>query len=165
LRIEQGAVIWNDPTSQQSVDIPLESYNDAQFSSIAVKQTPSTFPFVFYDNGAFPLKTITVWPVPTVATGLRLWLREPLVDLTNLDSVISYPPGYERAIRFCLALELAPELGKEPAEIITSTAARAKADLAAMNAVPQYMSGDGGMSGHRTSFNWITGGFVPFGVK
>jgi len=165
LLIEQAKTIWNDPLSQQAVMIPIELLNDSQYASLSVPNTPSTFPLALYDNGQFPLKTITVFPVPTVNTGIRLWLREPLVDLTNLDAYCSYPPGYERAFRFCLAVEVAPEFGKTCDPNVEGTAARAKEDLKSMNTVPQYMSGDGGMGNQPSTFNWITGNFLPFGPR
>jgi hypothetical protein len=143
----------------------MSMLNDAQYAAIAVKQTPSTFPFSFYDNGNFPLKTISVWPVPTLNTGIRLWLREPLIDFSDLNAIVSYPPGYERAFRFCLAVELAPEFGKTIPSEVLGTAIKSKTDLAMMNSVPQYMSGDGGLNRERKSFNWISGGFVPFGPR
>ena len=162
LRIEQMTVIWNDPTSQQATDLPVALLTDSQYSDISVKNTPSSFPFAAYDNGNYPMKTISMWPVPSVSTGLRCWLRQPLINFDNIDEVIQYPPGYERAFRFCLAVEIAPEFGKTPDGIVASTAIKAKSDLANMNADPQYTTGDGGLNKSRRSWNWITGNLVPW---
>lgn len=155
LRIEQATIIWNDPLSIQAVDISMAELNDAQYSSIAVKNTPSTFPLYFYDNGNFPLKTISVFPVPNTGSSVRLWLRQPLVNFQDLDQFVQYPPGYERAFTYCLALELAPEFGKTPSPEVLGIAAKSKADLASFNAEPQYMTGDGALSGDRKPWNWI----------
>lgn len=165
MEIEQAYVIWNDPTLNQAVDIPIALCNDSQYASIAVKNTPSSFPFAIYDNGNYPLRTISTWPVPTVATGIRLWLRQPLIDFINLDSPTVYPPGYERLFRFNLAVELAAEFGKMIDQSIVAIAAQAKYDIARTNTVPQYMSGNAGLTGKRTNWNWITGNFVPFGPR
>jgi len=162
LRIEQCYVVWNGNMSPQGVDLGVSVLNDAQFASIAVKNTPSSFPFALYDDGGYPNKSIQLWPVPTGSVQLRLWLREPLVDFTNIDTIISYPPGYERAFRFSLAAELAAEFGKDIPNQVASTANSAKQEIATMNAVPQYLTGDGGLSKSRQAFNWITGGMVPW---
>ena len=165
LRIEQAYVIWNDPTSAQAVDLPVQLLTDSEFAAISVKNTPSSFPFALYDNGNYPLKTVSVWPVPSTPTGMRMWLRQPLVDFTNLDQLISYPPGYERAFRFCLAVEIAPEFAKTVDPVVAQTALKAKQDLASMNSEPQHMCGDGGLSAGRIPFNWITGGFSTWGPR
>jgi len=159
LVIEQAFVVWS--SGAQTVDLPVALLNDSQFASIAVKETPSSFPFAMYDNGNFPIKTVSVWPVPTVSTPMRLWLREPLLDMANLDSVIVYPPGYERAFRFNLAVELAPEFGKAVAQSVSATALSSRLAIARLNATPQYSIGDGGLNAQRSPFNYITGGFLP----
>jgi hypothetical protein len=165
IEIEQAFVIWNDPTSQQAVDLPLGLLNDSQYAAIAVKNTPSSFPFGLYDNGNYPLRTISVWPIPTVATGLRLWLRQPLIDFTNIDAYTDYPPGYERCFRFNLAVELAVEFGKTIDQSIIAIAEQSKFDIARTNTVPQYMTGNAGLTGRKNTWNWITGNFVPFGPR
>lgn len=158
MRIEQAYVIWN--SSGQTVDIPMEPMNDSQWADITVKLTPSTFPFAFYDDGAYPIKNVSVWPVPTAATPIRLWLRQPLMDFTNLDQQVTFPLGYERAFRFNLAVELAAEFGKAIPPEVASVAVTSHYNIAKMNAVPQYMKGDGGLGAGRRPWNYISGGFV-----
>lgn len=161
MQIQQAYIEWN--SGAQTVSLPVALLNDAQFASISVKNTPSSFPFALYDNGNYPLRTITVWPVPTVSTPITLWLMQPLIDPTNLDAPVSFPPGYERAFRFNLAVEIAPEFGKQVPESIMMTAATAKENLMKLNSVPQYLSGDGGLAQRRQPpWNWITGGFTPW---
>jgi hypothetical protein len=160
MRIEKAYTIWNDPTSLQAVDIPISKMNVEQWAALAVKNTPSTFGFGLYADNNYPITNVKLWPIPNQSTAVRLWLREPLVNFTNLNEVIQYPPGYERAFRFCLAVELAAEFGKDIPEIVLQTAITAKAELASLNAYPRYSNGDGGLSGRRKGFNWITGGFA-----
>lgn len=162
LRIEQAYVIWNDPMSAQALDLNMSNLTDSEWASIPIKNTPSNFPFSYYDNGNFPIKSISVWPVPTQSTGIRFWLRQPLVDFTNLNEIVQYPPGYERAFRFNLACELAAEFGKEIPPRIEQIAHESKGEIAKLNADPQYQTGDGGLSKGRRSFNYITGGFVAW---
>lgn len=163
MRIEQAYVIWNDPLSVQAVDITMQALNDAQFASLAVKNTPSNFPFAFYDNGNYPLRTLSLWPIPTQSTGIRFWLWQPLIDFTNLNTIVQYPPGYERAYRYNLAVELAPEFGKMVPPQVAAIAEASMANLATLNSTPQYMTGDNGLNGAKNhGFNWITGGFFNF---
>lgn len=147
----------------QPVDMPITMANDAQWASIAVKSITTTFPTVLYDNGNYPLRTISLWPIPEGEQTITLWLWQPLLNFTNLDETIVFPPGYERAIRYALAVEIAPEFGKTLAPEVVATAGRAKSELKSMNSVPQYQNFDASMLGSRSSnFSWITGNFVPF---
>ena len=153
------------PNSPQQLDIAMQSLTVEQYAGIAVKNTPSTFPFAFYDNGNFPLREISLFPIPNGPADIVLWLWEPLIDLTNIDAEVRYPPGYERAFRFNLACELAAEYGKTVAPEVTQRAINSKLELERLNSNPVYLRGDGGMSrsGRNRLFNWITGGFWQMG--
>jgi hypothetical protein len=151
--------------SPQQLDIAMQPLTDAQYAGIAVKNTTSSFPFAFYDDRAYPLRTITKFPVPGPGNELAMWLREPLLDLTSLDAVVDFPPGYERALRYNLACELAPEFGKTVQMEVSQRALAGIADIQRLNSVPRYIKGDGGMTrnGRNRYFNWITGNFWSFG--
>jgi len=140
--------------------IPLESQTDAQWSSISVKGTPAVFPLKFYDTGDYPLRTIKVWPIPSAANGVELWLWQPLSNF-NLDDPIAFPPGYERALRFALAIELAPEFGKDLPPQVPIAARAAKAIIKRLNSSPQVMVTDRGIAtGRTTMFNYLKGDTV-----
>jgi hypothetical protein len=162
MQINQAYVHYQAGGSQP-IDMPITLANDAQWASIAVKSVQTTFPTVLYDNGNYPLRTISLWPIPVDTQEITLWLWQPLLNFANLDQEITLPPGYERAIRFSLAVEIAPEFGKTLGDDIIAKAIKAKAELKSLNAVPQYQNFDQSLQGKRTSyFNWLTGNFVPF---
>lgn len=147
--------------SQQQVDIAMQILTIHQYADISVKNTPSTFPFALYDDGNYPLRTITLFPIPTGPASIVLWLRAPLVDLTNLDQVVNFPPGYERAFRYNLAINIAPEFGKTVSPEINEIAVSSILALERLNQYPVYKVGDGGMTRNSNGkqFNWITGNF------
>jgi hypothetical protein len=164
MNIENAYARLNAGSAQQ-LDIAMQSLTDAQYAGISVKNTSSTFPFAFYDDGAYPLRTITLFPIPNGQSEIVLWLREPLIDLVDLDQPVMYPPGYERAFRFNLAVELAAEFGKTLPTQVIAVASVSKLELERLNSVPRYLHGDSGMSrtGKGRFFNYITGGFWKFG--
>lgn len=167
MKIEAAYTIWNDSLSAQAVDIPIQLLTMEQYASISVKNTPSTFSFALYDDNSYPVRIITMFPIPTSATGVRLWLREPLVDATyeSLDQPINYPEGYERMFRFNLAVELAAEYGKAIPQEVLRTANESKDALARMNQAPMFKKGDSGLTprNHGVTWNYITGNFNYWG--
>lgn len=166
MNIEQAQARLNSGSPQQ-LDISMQSLTDSQYAGIAVKNTTSTFPFAFYDNGNYPVRTIYIFPIGATGSEIVLWLRQPLLDPNLLDDPVTYPPGYERAFRFNLAIELAAEFGKSIPDQVMSVATAAKLELERLNSTPRFLIGDGGMtrSGKNRYFNWITGNFWNFGNR
>lgn len=160
--ISQAYVNWNAGLTAQ-VDLPVAILTDSQYASISVKNTPSAFAFSIYNNGNYPLNTISCWPVPNQNGVMTLWLVEPLIDYDNIDDEVQYPPGYYDAFCYSLAVHLGPELQKEVPQSIVSLAMNSKAAIAKLNSVPQYLSGDAGLTSNRQrQFNYITGNFVQW---
>lgn len=144
------------------IDIPIEKLNMDQYNAIAVKNTASVFPLKFYDDGNYPLRTLTFWPIPTQINGCRLWLWQPLVDPETIDDEVNFPKGYERALRYALAVEIAAEFGKEVPDVVKRIANNSKALIKRLNSSPQIMRGDISIASERTSlFNYVTGDTIP----
>lgn len=92
-----------------TVNSPLSIITDQQYNDIPDK-TVGGVPFmVNYDNG-YPTGTLRFFYVPSSAYPVFLLTEKPLTTFT-LDTVISLPPGWERALVYNLAVELAPEYG------------------------------------------------------
>lgn len=91
----------------ENIDYPLTIIDTAQgYNRIAYKSTTSDISgALFYDN-AYPLGTIFLYPVPTVANTLYLFSWKQLQSFTSLTAQVSLPPGYERALKYNLAKEL-----------------------------------------------------------
>jgi hypothetical protein len=107
MRIE-SAYARLDNGTQQELDIAMQPLTFTQYANIAVKNTPSTFPFAYYDDGAWPLRTISLFPVPTGPADIVLWLREPLIDL-QLSAIDGYAitnagTGYTNGVYFNVKL-------------------------------------------------------------
>lgn len=112
---------YNISFGPNTLSIPLNKIGDEDYASIGLRGLRSTYPTVWYDDGNFPLRTLYFWPVPAQAWAVELWLWEPLDQNVDLDAELNLPPGYERYLRYKLAMELAPEFGKTvPPEVMTS---------------------------------------------
>lgn len=124
-----------------NVDYPLTIITPQQYQTeIAIKSISSQIPeYLTYDNG-YPLGTITMFTVPTSGSTLRLLSSKPLSNLSALTTTVDLPPGWKRALKNNLAIELAPEYGVEVPQLVQRNAALSlgaiKRSTAINNAMP-----------------------------
>ena len=155
MSIEQAYVHYMPSVGAQIVDLPIVELNDAQWAAIAVKGTTSTFPMKMYDNGNYPLRTLYFWPIPNQTQEVTLWLWQPLIDFNTLDDLVTFPPGYERAFKYNLAVECAPEFGKQVPAEVAQVAVESFREIKNRNNVPQVMQSGKGITAKKSVFNWI----------
>jgi hypothetical protein len=152
---------WIITNVSNTAALPIAQANDSQWASIPIKQLTAVFPTIMYDNGNYPLRTIYLYPIPTQYQVIALWLWQPLDYYDTIDDQVAFPPGYERALIYNLAVELAPEFGKLVPEDVLATAINSKMTLAAINSSPQTMSHDRSLGQSGSVWNWIYGDTVP----
>lgn len=132
-----------------ALELPVAIVTEAEWARIPQKSMQSSYPTELYAEDTYPLDTLNLWPVPSQVNNLVLYTSKPLGNVT-LDSVIALPKGYARAIRYNLALELAPEYGKQPPEIVASIAIQALSEIKRANFKPTYLSCEPALLGRRS---------------
>jgi len=111
--------IHNATCVRAGITTPVEVITQDQYDAITLKSTSqSLVEKVLYIND-FPLGKLTCYPVPSEAVTLSLNTSTQIVGPVTLQSVIALPPGYLRAIRYCLAVELWPEYSNSTTDINT----------------------------------------------
>jgi hypothetical protein len=85
---------------------------------------------------SYPYGTLLVYPNPQTAGQVFLFTDLILSDFTSLTQAVSLPQGYARAIKKLLALELAPEYGKQPTMELMRQAKEARDFIKNLNAAP-----------------------------
>lgn len=95
-----------------TIDYPITIIDDEAYTSISYKALQGIPEFLNYDN-AYPLGRIRLYPLDT-SQQLFILSEKALTQLTSLDTDISLPDGWERALIYNLALELAPEYNQKP---------------------------------------------------
>jgi len=111
-----------------------------------------------YAEQAYPLDNLNFWPVPnTGVNNVVLYSWKPLAELALITTVLSLPPGYERALKFALAVELAPEFGKALSDNVAALAIESKAAIKRMNYRPNYLMVDKEIRAKPAVWNWLTG--------
>ncbi len=91
-----------------------------QWASIRLKDTEVNSPSYLYYEPEFPLGRIEFSALPQAGDTLKLITTKPITELPALTGQVSFPPGYDRAIRLGLAIELAPEYGKQLDQVIAA---------------------------------------------
>lgn len=141
--------------TSSGVDFPLRVLTTEEWNSIEIKSFAAPIPNAIYYVPAFPLGTVWIWPSPSLAIPLTLSVNLQLAALSSLAQTISYPPGYAKAMRYCLAVELAPEYGIEPSPAVVKIASDEIGAIKTANAQrpvsrfdPALVGGDGtGLAG------------------
>lgn len=123
-------------------ELPLKIYNVQEYADVKLKTLTSSQPEALYFQRGSPLSTIYLYTVPSIANKLVLYSRKALSNFASVNDSIAMPPGYQRALRYNLAVELAVEYGKAPSEYVMMTATELKAQLMRVNADPLYLKSD-----------------------
>jgi hypothetical protein len=138
-------------------ELPIKILTKEQYAGIVVKDVQSTISTFLYAEGTYPLETINLWPVPLYVYNLILYSWKPLAQLATLDSAITLPPGYMRALRYALGIEIAPEWGRPVSADIMQLAIESKATIKRMNTKPVLLRVDEALTATPAVWNWMTG--------
>ncbi len=106
-----------------SIDYPLRWLSVEEYQTeVIAKAISTTIPrFAVYDN-AYPLATLTFYAVPSGGT-FYLQSKKPLANLSALNSTVDLPPGWKKALKYNLAIDLAPQYGAQVAPEVAEGAA------------------------------------------
>ena len=113
----------------------LTMVNFYDWSSLSVRYLNTTWPTTVYDNGGYPCRTISLWPVPQGQLAIELWLWEPLTTYSTLTQELNLPPGYQRYLTLKLAMEIAPTFGKSVTDTLRLQAAEAENNVRILNQI------------------------------
>ena len=148
---------FRDPANGISFGIKL--INQQQYNGIAVKTVTSTYPQVMWVNMTYPDIEIYVYPVPTKPLEFHFVSVEPLMSVPNLTTEITMPPGYLRAFKYNLALEIAGEFGINPNPQVSRIAMTSKRNLKRINNPDDIMALPYSLVATRQRFNIYSGNF------
>ena len=107
------------------IDYNVKVIDYADYQKIGLKTVSGTIPDFVALKPDNPLSTIYLYPIPTTGT-LTLDNIRPATDLTLVDD-LPYPPEWIRAIKYNLAIEIAPEYGVTVAPELAMLAEQSKA--------------------------------------
>ena len=128
-----SSILLSDPSNPIEVPILMYSVGDWQ-TQVPVKVVQGSFPQICYDDGNFPLRSLSFWPTPQgQPCSARIYSWQGLGAQT-LTSLITFPPGYSEALRYNLAVRLGAEFAAPASAIVTGLAIQGLARIKTMNA-------------------------------
>ena len=119
-------------TTSAGVTQAAELINAEEWAAIADKTRTGSFVSKAYYNPAYPQGLLYLWPAPIGGT-IQVYMLKELTSFASLGTNVDMPPGYDRALIWNLALELASNFGRDP-NIVAAEAQQAKAAIMERNA-------------------------------
>jgi hypothetical protein len=111
--------------------VAFEDYNE-----IGYKGVPGPWPYLVSLQPTYPYATLWVYPNPQTAGQVYFFTDVILSEFLTTTQTISLPQGYARALKKLLAIELAPEYGKNPNQELLRQAWEARTFIKSLNEVP-----------------------------
>lgn len=139
----------------QAFETSIDVLNQQEWADVSTKSL-SGAPTAIYAQGTYPLETINVYPVPQGADQLVLYSMKPLTSFASLNDEVTLPVGYDRALKYNLAVELAAEYGKQLSQEVLVIASESKSEIEALNSESVYLTSDA-IFINRNTFNIMTG--------
>jgi hypothetical protein len=154
-----GIINLNNPI--QPLELPLQYLTVAQWQEIPVKNIQSALPQYCWDDQDYPFRNLSFWPVPNVPIQTAIYPWTALVQPAALSTQIAFPPGYFRALRYNLAVDLAAEFPVVPQQVlgpVMKTALEAKAIVKTMNTPIIDLRCDPAIvsSSEKGLYNWLS---------
>jgi hypothetical protein len=136
----------------------LEPMLRQEWENEQVKLLATTQATKYYYQPDWPLGLLYFWPRPSVSFSVWVYVPVPFTGFPTLTSPVDLPPGYYRALRDNLALELAPELGRPVENSLLVSAYDALAQLKRTNFAPHALTLPQALWGldHGRPYDWRT---------
>lgn len=154
-----GIINLNNPL--QPLELPLQYLTVAQWQEIPVKNISSALPMYCWDDQGFPFRTLTFWPIPNVNVQIAIYPWAALTTPAILTTQMIFPPGYQEAFRYNLAVRLAaefPTIPQEVLEMVVGLASESMRVVKAMNIQPIDLRVDPALTqqGWKGLYNWLS---------
>lgn len=128
IRIEQASVTIG------STEYILQSLDEAGYAMYPLKTQQGT-PNTFYYRATVPMGEIFLLPIPVTSVLLNLWFWVPFGTFALPASEMDLAPTYQKALKYCLAVEMAMEwTGREAPGSVYQIMIDTKASIKRINA-------------------------------
>lgn len=155
---------WNGPRPininyamlrlNDALDIPIRLLENQQYGETPMKGILSPQPTSLYYEAQYPLGFVSLYPVPSEVVGIVLSYSATFAQVTLDTPTDTLAPGLRKAIRYNLAVELAPEYDKAASASIREIAKSSLAAIKSANLKPLDAVFDPALPGVGTGRAW-----------
>jgi len=103
------------------MDYPIKIVSRNKYQEVSQKSFSGIPQWLWY-NPAYTLGYVYLHPVGSASDTLNIDSLKPLAEPTGITSSLSFPPGYEEALKYNLAVRMAPEYGRLPDPVVAEMA-------------------------------------------
>lgn len=139
-------------------ELPVKVLSHDEWIDIRTKESLTGQPTSVYLEQSERVTNLYFYPFPDQAYEVVIYSEKKIGNYTSLNDEMYLPSGFERALKYNLAMELAPEFGKEPSALIIEAARDSKAELKIKNSKAKQMISDAAFLVNRNRYNIFTGG-------
>jgi hypothetical protein len=148
-----GSAAWTESDSTTPIETDM---SQGEWTNSDVTDSSGTPNRLYYDT-AYPTGTLYFYPKAANAGTLTIGVPVVLTAFAALSTAVALPPGYERALAYNLAVELAPEYQITPLPVVMLGAVESKAALKRVNTRIPVLGIDGGLPGSGGRANILDG--------
>jgi hypothetical protein len=113
--------------TQNNQDYSLTIVSDEIYGSVTDKSVGGV-PYMLNVDYASPISTMRLYPIPTQSYTITIY-SEKAQSTISVDDTLALPPGWERALIYNLAIEIAPEYGQDVTAATFNLAKEAKSNI------------------------------------
>jgi hypothetical protein len=117
----------------QGVECPLQLIDAVGWAAITEHGTTAQTTQKLFCDYQYPNSNVYVWPTPKVSALLDIWTNAIMGPFTSLSYLYDLPPGYEAALRYNFAIDVAPEYGRPLDQTVIALAQQFKASIVQLN--------------------------------
>lgn len=126
----------NVKTNAGGYEFGLKMVTVEEYNAIVEKTSIGEPPEVLYYDDDYPNALLYLYPWPSAADSLILSTWEQLTQMASLSATFDFPPGYQEALEWNLAVSIAPMFGRGMPPEVASKAMSSKASIRANNVPP-----------------------------
>jgi hypothetical protein len=117
-------------------DWPIKLFSYDDWAVIRLKTLNSNYTQYLYMDDTYPMANVYLYPIAPTANLITLYSKKILTAFSSLQSQVILPPGYERLLKYNLAVELSSEYQTDPGPNVEKLALAAKANIKRTNHRP-----------------------------
>lgn len=95
-----------------NLDIPIDYIAFENYQYVIQKATAGTYPNIIAYQPTYPNGVVYLWQSPAAGLSLRINVASQFIAVADLDTEITFPPGYKKAIQDAITVELCIKYGR-----------------------------------------------------